>query len=449
MRLGFAAAAAAGMTLAAAHGFILSNLISGIVAWLLPWGDPYLAYRAVWILYLIIGAGVTAVYLSFFVVWAAARGEPPPPSPSPPPDWDLPSVSVVIPAHNEEMKVSAAVRSVLLQDYPRDRLEVVVVDDGSEDYTAEVASRAGARVVRLPHHSGKAAALTVGLEESSGEVVITMDADTVASRQAVRALVSALAEEGVGAASGDVRVTPPLEPNLHTRLQEIEYANSYWLGKTVQDLMGWVLITPGALAAYRREVLVELGEVPGDTVAEDFDLAMESLERRLRVRYVPAAVGWTEPVRDRRTLRSQRLRWYVGGLQVLAKHPHMMLSLRYGRAGLALFLYLLLVEYALPVLGLAGHLAVPIAAAAQWLAGVSVLGVPVGPEFLLAFALFVPLQHAPGMTATAAVLWSRGRRDLLPWVPAYFIYYLLWQSYLKLEALMRFLSGRRVGWRPD
>ncbi len=431
----------------AAHGVFLTRAIPWLVSLVYPDAPPDQVRLVVISLFLLLGAFLVSVYLFLFLVWlAAVRSRPTDVIQD---GGDPPSLSVVIPAYNEELSVGLAVKGALRQDYPQDRLEVIVVDDGSTDSTAEVARAAGARVLVNPENRGKAEALTLGIASARGEVIITTDADTVLSRWAARAAVDALRAEDVGAASGDVRVAPSIRPSFLQRMQEIEYAASYWLGKTVQDYMGWVLITPGAMGIYKGSLLREMGLIPPDTVAEDFDVSLSTWRRGYRVVYAPQAVAWTKPVRSARELRSQRVRWFVGGLQVLSKYPEMILSLRRGAVGVALFAYLILVEYLLPSLGVLGYVAVPLALLISRLTGVGLLlgSVPL-KVISLAFLAFLPLQHVPGIIVTSTVLASKGRADLIPWTVPYHVAYSLWLSYLKLESLLRFLSREVVGWRP-
>lgn len=239
---------------------------------------------------------------------AAAAGKEPP--------W-LPPVSVVVPAYNEAVGIAATVRSLALGDYPD--VEVVVVDDGSTDRTAEIASGLGlpgVLVLRQPN-GGKAAALRVGIATARAEIVVLVDGDTILEPDALRHLVRPLRDQAVGAVAGNPKVGN--RRGLLGRWQHIEYVMGANLERRAYDVFDCMPTIPGAIGAYRRTALrdVRLSE---DTLAEDTDLTIGLGLAGWRVAYADRAVAWTEVPVTLRALWRQRLRWCYGTLQALFKH---------------------------------------------------------------------------------------------------------------------------------
>lgn len=229
-----------------------------------------------------------------------------------------PPVSIVVPAFNEAAGIAAAVRSLAASDYPV--FEVIVVDDGSSDDTAAIVAGLGLSGVKLirQENAGKATALNTGLAHAQHDVLVLVDADTVLEPQAVRQLVQPFRDPTVGAVSGNAKVANP--KGLVGRWQHIEYVISCSVERRMFDVLECMPCVPGAIGAYRREVLDTVGRVSRDTLAEDTDLTMAVQRAGWRVRYQPDARGWTEVPVSMRDLWRQRYRWSYGTLQAMWKH---------------------------------------------------------------------------------------------------------------------------------
>ncbi|HSC58844.1 MAG TPA: glycosyltransferase [Gemmatimonadales bacterium] len=244
-----------------------------------------------------------------------------------------PTVSVVVPAYNEEAVVTRTVRSLLDQEYPG--LEIVVVDDGSPDRTTEVLTEAfGAHPqVRLLRkaNGGKASALNVGVAEAHGEVIVALDADTLFPPGTIAELVAPLADPKVGAVAGNAKVGNRI--NLVTRWQAIEYITSQNIDRRAFSLLNCITVVPGAVGAWRKELILQAGGFSGQTLAEDQDLTMAILRKGYHVAYADKAVGLTEAPDTIRLLFRQRFRWSYGTLQCAWKHRGALLRPRYGLFG--------------------------------------------------------------------------------------------------------------------
>ena len=262
---------------------------------------------------------------------------------------DLPPVSVIVPAYNERVGIEACLRSLCASDYPA--FEVIVVDDGSTDDTADVVRALGLPRVTLigQENAGKPAALMTGIHAAAAEIVVLVDGDTVFEPQSLRHLVAPMVDERVGAVSGNTKVGN--RRGLIGRWQHIEYVIGFNLDRRMFDVLECMPTVPGAIGAFRRRALDDIGGVSDDTLAEDTDLTMGICRAGYRVVYAPMARAWTEAPSSVGALWRQRYRWCYGTLQAMWKHRHAIVergaSGRLGRRGLP---YLLIFQVALPLL---------------------------------------------------------------------------------------------------
>lgn len=235
------------------------------------------------------------------------------------PDF-APKVGVAIAAYNEERVVVATVQSVLASTYPV--AEVVVVDDGSSDDTSAVllATFAGeprVRVVRQ-ENGGKASALNHALRIMDSRIVVGIDADTQFDPEAVGKLVRHFEDPTVAAVAGSVEVG-----NLDTMVtqwQSVEYTTSQNLDRQAYAVLNAITVVPGAIGAWRRTAVQEVGGYQSDTLAEDMDLTWRLRQAGHRLETEPDAVAYTEAPDTFRAFFRQRFRWAYGTLQCLWKH---------------------------------------------------------------------------------------------------------------------------------
>ena len=252
-----------------------------------------------------------------------------------PPDPFAPSASIIVPAYKEEKVITATIRSLLTQDYGGP-LEIVVVDDGSPDRTYDVAQEAfgtnpRVRIFRKPN-GGKASALNFGIARAQGEIVVCLDADTVFEPPTLRELVEPLRDRRVGAVAGNAKVGNRV--NLVTRWQAVEYVTSQNLDRRAFSLLDGITVVPGAVGAWRKSLVEEVGGFSDDSLAEDQDLTLTIRRGGYRIAYADRAIGWTEAPDTLRTLARQRFRWSFGTLQCAWKHRDVLFRPRYGSLGL-------------------------------------------------------------------------------------------------------------------
>ncbi|MFI8440916.1 bifunctional polysaccharide deacetylase/glycosyltransferase family 2 protein [Streptomyces rochei] len=246
-------------------------------------------------------------------------------------------VSVVVPAYNEKECIANTLRSLARSTHP---IEIIVVDDGSTDGTAEIAESLGlpgVRVIRQAN-AGKPAALDNGVRHARYDIVVMMDGDTVFEPDTVRHLVQPFADPAVGAVAGNAKVG-----NRRTLIgawQHIEYVMGFNLDRRMYDLLRCMPTIPGAIGAFRREAVLQVGGMSDDTLAEDTDITIALHRAGWRVVYQEHARAWTEAPGSLKQLWSQRYRWSYGTMQALWKHRGSLKdkgpSGRFGRVGMPL-----------------------------------------------------------------------------------------------------------------
>ncbi|MFF1677010.1 bifunctional polysaccharide deacetylase/glycosyltransferase family 2 protein [Streptomyces sp. NPDC058256] len=250
-------------------------------------------------------------------------------------------VTVIVPAYNEKECIANTLESLAKSTHP---IEIIVVDDGSTDGTSEISRSAAeslgmtnVRVIRQ-ENAGKPAALNNGVRNASYDIVVMMDGDTVFEPDAVHQLVQPFADPEIGAVAGNAKVG-----NRNTIIgawQHIEYVMGFNLDRRMYDLLRCMPTIPGAIGAFRRDAVLEVGGMSEDTLAEDTDITIAMHRGGWRVVYQEHAIAWTEAPGSLKQLWSQRYRWSYGTMQALWKHRKSLTdkgpSGRFGRVGMPL-----------------------------------------------------------------------------------------------------------------
>ncbi|OXS31854.1 bifunctional polysaccharide deacetylase/glycosyltransferase family 2 protein [Streptomyces sp. XY006] len=246
-------------------------------------------------------------------------------------------VSVIVPAYNEKECIANTLHSLARSTHP---IEIIVVDDGSTDGTAEIAESLGmpnVRVIRQAN-AGKPAALNHGVRSARYDIVVMMDGDTVFEPDTVRLLVQPFADPEVGAVAGNAKVGN--RTTVIGAWQHIEYVMGFNLDRRMYDLLRCMPTIPGAIGAFRREAVLQAGGMSEDTLAEDTDITIALHRAGWRVVYQEHARAWTEAPGSLKQLWSQRYRWSYGTMQALWKHRKSLTdkgpSGRFGRVGMPL-----------------------------------------------------------------------------------------------------------------
>jgi cellulose synthase/poly-beta-1,6-N-acetylglucosamine synthase-like glycosyltransferase len=276
-----------------------------------------------------------------------------------------PFVSVVIAGRNESASIGQAIRAALLCGYAH--LEVIFVDDCSDDNSVDIARQAArsvtgrssdadrVRIFASPRRNGKASTLNIGIRMARGEFIAIIDADSAVQYGAVQHWLLPFADPRVGAVCANVRVLNSMASSL-TRLQEIEYAMQFTVGRLAAARVGILPIIPGIGGLFRAEIVRRLGGI--DTgLGDDTDLTMKLRKQRWKLGMSLDAVVWTTVPVTRRHLWRQRMRWERNMVKIrLSKHRDQFILGRYGLANAFVALQLLFIRLTLPWTGLIGLL---------------------------------------------------------------------------------------------
>ena len=288
-------------------------------------------------------------------------------------DSELPSISVIVPAHNEAEVIDRCLNSIKMQDYPSDKLEIIVIDDGSTDGTSDrvenhvngngngngqngngngsfrlrgepikVGEFNGTLALIKNGHQGKAHALNAGIKESTSEIIINIDSDVVLAHDTVRNIAIAFHRRPeMGAATGNIEIdwetleardddgTLILDENgdivtreltamqrFLAKSQFLEYLSSFDLGRRSQAINDTIYTLAGACSAFRRSVVASGIQYENRTVSEDTNFTFDLHRKGVQVGFVDDAKVYLEPVVDWDSLYAQRVRWTRGQLEV-------------------------------------------------------------------------------------------------------------------------------------
>jgi cellulose synthase/poly-beta-1,6-N-acetylglucosamine synthase-like glycosyltransferase len=245
-----------------------------------------------------------------------------------------PLVSILIPAYNEEKVISRSLDSLLELKY--DKKEIIVIDDGSKDKTATLVSYYAhnypnaVKLLRRPN-GGKARAMNYGLLFARGQIVVIMDADSCLDRNAIDRVVSIMSDKNVHAVCGNIEALN--RKSFLTKCQALEYITSENILRTSFARPGAIGVLPGAFSAFRRKDVLELGAYDPDNIAEDFDLTIKLHKVYAdtgKLEATSAGTAYTEVPPTLCSLYRQRMRWYLGTFQAMAKHKDVYWNQRYG-----------------------------------------------------------------------------------------------------------------------
>jgi 1,2-diacylglycerol 3-beta-glucosyltransferase len=353
----------------------------------------------------------------------------------------LPSVSVLVGCRDEEPVIEGLVESILALDYPPDRLQLIVVDDGSLDRTGANLDSLAARDPRLrvlhrPRRAGggKSGALNAGLEIATGEVIVVFDADHRPRPDVVRRLVRHLEDPGVGAVQGRCEIGNPGDSPL-SQIVAIDYMAGYLVNEYGRQSLFQLPAYGGANCAVRASSLRASGGWNEDSVTEDTDLTLRLVLRGERVRYDVTAVDEEEAVTSFRHFWRQRYRWARGHQQVWRDYRRAAWDSPFLTAAQKVETTLFLLVFHVPIASALGLLIVTL-----WLAG---LAQPVDP--LHAFVLWTLLFLGPLAELGGGLLISGcDRRKALSLV--FFLPVFLVSVAVCTKAWLDGVTGRPYGW---
>jgi len=244
------------------------------------------------------------------------------------PDTDLPGVSILIPARNEEKVIGSLLERIGELDYPEEKLEILVIDDGSEDKTGEIVStclRKDSRIhlIAIPIGEGgrgKGEALNIGLNESSHEVIAVYDADNMPEKESLKLLCQALVSNPkLAAVTGKYRAYNK-SANLLTKFINIESIAFQWIIQAGRWMFLKIAFISGTNFVIRKSVLQELKGWQPDALTEDTDLTFRIYQKGYLIRFLPQSVSWEQEPERLKTWIRQRVRWARGNSYIISHY---------------------------------------------------------------------------------------------------------------------------------
>jgi len=245
----------------------------------------------------------------------------------------LPRVSVIVPAYNEEETIGETLRSLLKLDYPKDKLEIIVVNDGSTDRTEEIVKSFERYGVKLLNQKnmGKGACLNRGLKIAKGEFIACLDADSFVERDTLKNMIRHFYSGRVGAVTPVMKIKNP--KNLLQKIQWFEYILYVYLKKILEQINS-IHVTPGPFTIYRKSALLQVGGFDETSIVEDQEIAYRLQRYQYKIVQSESGDVYTTAPRTLRKLYKQRSRWFRGTIITLYKYRDMIFNRKYGDFGM-------------------------------------------------------------------------------------------------------------------
>ncbi len=231
------------------------------------------------------------------------------------------SVSFLVPAYNEEGSLENTIRALIEVDYPKDKKEIIIINDGSKDNTLKIARRLEKEFKEVKvldkNNSGKANSLNEALKIAKGELIAVVDADSYPRKDALKNMVGHFEDKNVTAVTS--RVLVKNKDNLLCRFQVMDYSIIAWTRKLL-DFVDSVYVTNGPLSIYRKDIAKKIGGFDPNNLTEDIEITWHMLSEGYNTRMSYNAIVYTTVPEDLNTWIKQRVRWNLGGLQTVQKY---------------------------------------------------------------------------------------------------------------------------------
>ena len=245
-----------------------------------------------------------------------------------------PSVTIIVPCWNEEDTVSKTIHSILNLDYPKDKLKIMVIDDGSTDNTWSVVQKfANNPQIELytKENGGKHTALNFGLSKTRTDLVGCLDADSYVHKDSMKKIALYFEDKETMAVAPSIKLYEP--KSILQLLQKVEYGFGIFTRK-MYHYMNAIYITPGPFSIFRREVFENLGPYKHAHQCEDIEIALRMQKNGYKIAHAHDAVVYTVPPKTLKKLMKQRVRWSHGFIKNAADYRNMIFNRKYGNVGM-------------------------------------------------------------------------------------------------------------------
>lgn len=254
-------------------------------------------------------------------------------------DDEAPIISIGVPAYNEGKTITKTINSIVKSNYPSDKIEIIVVNDGSTDNTADIVNRLikkhkgfGIRLINK-ENGGKASAVNTALREAKGELFGVVDADSRIEKDCIRLLMPHFDNDNVGSVISRIKVDKPKK--ILERIQRFEYIMSNMIRKLMAKI-GTLALTPGVLSVYRTRLIRKLGgfDENKENLTEDLEIAMRLKYHGYKVEMEPKSITHTVVPKSLKPLWGQRIRWARGHIYNHWKYRSMFFSRKHALFGI-------------------------------------------------------------------------------------------------------------------
>jgi cellulose synthase/poly-beta-1,6-N-acetylglucosamine synthase-like glycosyltransferase len=379
---------------------------------------------------------------------------------------DRPFVSILIPAYNEEDSLGGSVHSVLQLDYPKDKMEVIIINDGSRDKTKEVAeniimkNKSNRIILVNQPNQGKGAALNSGLRIAKGDYFACLDADSFVERDTLKKMLMVYQDanyKDLAIVTPAMKVKNP--KNLLQKLQWLEYLLTMFVARLMSKI-DCIYVAPGPFSLYRTSIIKNLGGFDNSNITEDQEIAYRAQKHHYGIKQCFDAYVYTISPSTTKSLYKQRNRWYKGSLVNIFKYRRLFWNRHYGDFGLLqmtvnsfMFIFSLAALFfaayftlkplfkSIRDLYLVGFDILPYLKTLEF--NINLLNIDAGKFFVLyllvAFALlfiFISYKNANEKVKKHGILYM---------VPYFFVYYLV-LAFIAVIATIELMLGKRQKW---
>ncbi|MFH1721075.1 MAG: glycosyltransferase family 2 protein [Candidatus Altiarchaeota archaeon] len=369
---------------------------------------------------------------------------------------NLPNITILIPAFNEEDCISSTLDSLLSLTYPKKKLKIFVVDDGSKDKTAEIVKSYKEKGIELigKENTGKAASINFGFENVKDDFVLVVDADTYLTEDALERMYSYLTDDTIAASVPTIQILKPR--NLLEQVQMVEYTFGNFLRRIFTTIGSFALVP--ACVLLRSDVLRKVGGFDESALTEDFELGLRLKHEHFNIAHATEVIAKTRAPNTFKAIERQRMRWYYGGYENLLKYRDFLFNKKYEDFGVFtfsmtfisiaatvfLFLYVLLtVSFQIYNNVLILYFGGPTLYISTWLTPPT-FQTPLNPlAYLLLFCMITSI-----IVFSLAKRYTHLHHYTLGFVAYVTLYWFIF-SFFRVKALILFLLHRRPGWKRD
>lgn len=350
-----------------------------------------------------------------------------------------PKFSIIVPAKNEEKVISRVIEALLNLNYPKDKKEIIIVEDGSKDRTKEICMEYEKKylnqikLISKNNSNGKPSALNEGLKHAKGDIIAFFDADNVPESDVLLKVANIFSNNSIVAIQGRTCSINP-DQNMLTKIVSIE--ESVWFESFLEGRKALNLFIPftGSCQFIKRDILNELGGFNEDSIVEDIELSLRLLKKGYKVHYMPEVISLQESPSKISSLKKQRLRWYRGYMELFLKNISFLKSFEKSKIDAEMLLsgpYMLSISFFSYIIG----------------AIIFLFKIPLNNILLfllnIALSLLLLILFILGISL---ILFIKPRKiKNIKWLPFIYAYWIL-QSFFATFSLIKLILRRKEGW---